>query len=65
MGNLFDSIFDRLLPDGAWTLLFWMLLWGAFGCFVAVMLLRKTFWVFKSSWKGCCVFLACLTAPCA
>ncbi len=62
LGNLFDSIFDRLLPDGAWTLLFWMLLWGAFGCFVAVMLLRKTFWVFKSSWKGCCVFLACLTA---
>ena len=62
LGNLFDSIFDRLLPDGAWTLLFWMLLWGAFGCFVAVMLLRKTFWVFKTSWKGCCVFLACLTA---
>ena len=62
LGNLFDSIFDRLLPDGAWTLLFWMLLWGAFGCFVAVMLLRKTFWVFKSSWKGCCVFLACLAA---
>ena len=62
LGNLFDDIFDRLLPDGPWTLLFWMLLWGAFGCFVAVMLLRKTFWVFKSSWKGCCVFLACLTA---
>ena len=62
LGNLFDSIFDRLLPDGAWTLLFWMLLWGAFGCFVAVMLLRKSFWVFKSSWKGCCVFLACLAA---
>ena len=62
LGNLFDNIFDRLLPDGAWTLLFWMLLWGAFGCFVAVMLLRKTFWVFKSSWKGCCVFLACLAA---
>ena len=62
LGNLFDSIFDRLLPDGAWTLLFWMLLWGAFGCFVAVMLLRKSFWVFKTSWKGCCVFLACLTA---
>lgn len=62
LGNLFDSIFDRLLPDGAWTLLFWMMLWGAFGCFVAVMLLRKTFWVFKSSWKGCCVFLACLAA---
>ena len=62
LGNLFDSIFDSLLPDGAWTLLFWMLLWGAFGCFVAVMLLRKSFWVFKTSWKGCCVFLACLTA---
>ena len=62
LGNLFNDIFYRLLPDGPWTLLFWMLLWGAFGCFVAVMLLRKTFWVFKTSWKGCCVFLACLTA---
>ena len=62
LGSLFDNIFSSLLPSSAWVLLVWMLIWGAFGCFVAAMLLRKSFWVFKPCWKGCTVFLACLTA---
>ena len=45
-----------------WTLLGWMLLWGAVGCFIAEMLLKKRLWVFKTSWKGCVVFLVCLVA---
>ena len=62
LGTMFDSFFSSLLPRNAWALLVWMLLWGAFGCFVAAMLLHKSFWVFRPCWKGCAVFLACLTA---
>ena len=62
LGTLFDNIFSSLLPRSAWILLAWMLLWGAFGCFVAAMLLHKSFWVFRPCWKGCAVFLAALTA---
>lgn len=62
LGAFFYSIFFTLLPRGAWTLLGWMLLWGAVGCFIAEMLLKKRFWVFKASWKGCVVFLVCLVA---
>ena len=62
LGTLFDNIFSSLLPRSAWVLLAWMLLWGAFGCFVAAMLLHKSFWVFRPCWKGCAVFLAVLTA---
>ena len=62
LGAFFYSIFYTLLPRGAWTLLGWMLLWGAVGCFIAEMLLKKRFWVFKTSWKGCVVFLVCLVA---
>ena len=62
LGTMFDNIFSSMLPSSAWVLLVWMLVWGAFGCFVAAMLLRKSFWVFKPCWKGCAVFLACLTA---
>ena len=62
LGAFFYSIFFTLLPRGAWTLLGWMLLWGAVGCFIAEMLLKKRLWVFKTSWKGCVVFLVCLVA---
>lgn len=62
LGSLFDNIFSSLLPRSAWILLAWMLLWGAFGYFVAAMLLHKSFWVFRPCWKGCAVFLAVLTA---
>ena len=59
-GLFFYSIFYTLLPQGTWTILGWMLLWGAVGWFVAAMLLQKKFWVFKGSWKGCVVLLACV-----
>lgn len=65
LGAFFYSIFYTLLPRGAWTLLGWMLLWGAVGCFIAEMLLKKRFWVFKTSWKGCVIFLVCLVAAMA
>lgn len=52
--------------EGPWTLLVLLLLWGAVGYFVAEMLLRKSFRVFRQGWKGCVVLLACLTgAVCA
>ena len=47
LGTMFDNIFSSLLPRNAWVLLVWMLVWGAFGCFVAAMLRRKSVWVFK------------------
>ena len=62
LGTFFYSIFYALLPTSPWVLLGWMVLWGAVGCFIAEMLLRKRFWVFKTSWKGCVVFLLCLCA---
>ena len=65
LGAFFYSIFYTLLPQGAWTLLGWMLLWGAVGCFIAEMLLKKRLWVFKTSWKGCVIFLVCLVAAMA
>lgn len=62
LGSFFHSIFYSLLPRSPWVLLGWMLLWGAVGYFIAEMLLNKRFWVFKSSWKGCVIFLVCLCA---
>ena len=62
LGETLYSLFSALLPRGAWGLLLMLLLWGAAGYFVAGMLLRKKFWVFRGSWKGCVVLLCCLTA---
>ena len=62
LGVFFYDFFAALLPRGAWGLLLMMLLWGAVGYFVAEMLLRKRFWVFRGSWRGCAVLLCCLTA---
>ena len=62
LGETLYSLFSALLPRGAWGLLLMLLLWGAVGYFVAEMLLRKKFWVFRGSWKGCVVLLCCLTA---
>lgn len=58
-GTLLYEIFRGTLPDGAWTLLVFMLLCGAVGYFVARMLLEKSFRVF-GYWKGCVPFLAVL-----
>lgn len=62
LSTVFYYVLDPLLPRGPWTLLVLMVVWGAAGCFVAEMLLCKSFWVFRGAWKGCVVFLCCLTA---
>lgn len=58
-GTLLYEIFRYALPEGAWTLLVFMLLCGAVGYFLARMLLEKSFRVFHC-WKGCVPFLAAL-----
>lgn len=58
-GSLLYEIFNGALPEGAWTLLVFMLLCGAVGYFLARMLLEKSFRVFRY-WKGCVPFLAAL-----
>ena len=58
-GSLFYEIFCGALPEGAWTLLVFMLLCGAAGYFLARMLLEKSFRVLHH-WKGCVPFLAAL-----
>ncbi|MGM9606192.1 MAG: hypothetical protein ACI3XJ_01665 [Oscillospiraceae bacterium] len=58
-GCLLYEIFCGALPEGAWTLLVFMLLCGAAGYFLARMLLEKSFRVFHH-WKGCVPFLAAL-----
>lgn len=60
-GSFLYSMFAYLLPDSAWSLLILMLLCGAVGYFAAEMFLQKSFRVFKR-WKGCVVFLLCLSA---
>ena len=60
LGETLYSLFSALLPRGAWGLLLMLLLWGAAGYFVAEMLLRKKFRVFRDSWRGCAALLACL-----
>ena len=62
LGLFLYSIFHYSLPDSAWVLLGFMLLSGAIGYFIAEMLLRKRFWVFRQSWKGCLVLLVCVAA---
>ena len=62
VGQVFYEFFAYALPKGGWTLLVFLLLWGAAGYFVAEMLLQKTFWVFRGSWKGCVALCLVLTA---
>lgn len=59
LGTLLFELFRYNLSDSAWTLLFFMLLWGAIGYFVAEMLLEKSFRVLHM-WKGCVPFLCAL-----
>lgn len=56
---LYEMFRGTLLPEGAWTLLVFMLLCGAVGYFLARMLLEKSFRVLHC-WKGCVPFLAAL-----
>ena len=58
-GTVMYEIFTGSLPETVWTLLFFMLVCGAAGYFIARMLLEKSFRVFRQ-WKGCAAFLAVL-----
>ena len=62
VGQVFYQFFAYALPEGGWTLLVFLLLWGAVGYFVAEMLLQKSFWVFRGGWKGCVALCLVLTA---
>ncbi len=62
IGQLLYQFFAYALPKGGWTLLCFLLVWGAAGYFVAEMLLQKRFWVFRGSWKGCVALCLVLTA---
>lgn len=53
------------IPSGTWSILVVLLLCGALGYFVAEMLLRKSFRVFKRSWRGAAVFSVLLIAAVA
>ena len=60
-GMFFYFMFSDVVPEGAWSLLAFMLICGAAGYFIASMLLAKSFRVLRK-WKGCVVFLAVLAA---
>ena len=60
LGSVCYLLFVPALPEGVWTLLAFLLLWGAVGYFVARMLLDKSFWVFRKGWPGCLALLAAL-----
>ena len=49
----------------AWVLLAFLLVCGAVGYFAAEMLLKKSFRIFSTSWKGLLVFALCMTAAMA
>ena len=59
LGLLLDMIF---MAQGPWALLFFMVLSGAIGYFVAAMFLRKTFRVFNRGWLGLGIFSLVLCA---
>lgn len=60
-GTVMFEIFSGALPETAWTLLFFMMVCGAVGYFIAQMLLEKSFRVF-GKWRGCGAFLVVLAA---
>jgi len=63
-GTFLYSFLFGALPDNAWAILAFLLLWGLVGYFAAEMLLRKSFRVFRRSWKGACAFALALAVGC-
>lgn len=61
-GSLFYAIFDNMLRESIFGMLFFLLLFGFLSFLAAEMLLQKSFRVLKKSWKGCVVFLLIVTA---
>ncbi|MPM05228.1 hypothetical protein SDC9_51516 [bioreactor metagenome] len=64
-GSLLFQMFMSVLPNKAWSMLFFLLLCGAISYFAAEMLLERSFRVFKKSWKGGVVFLIIIAAATA
>lgn len=62
IGTFLWSVFlPQVSHSILWSLLFFLLLTGALGYFIAEMLLCKSFRVFRQGWKGCLCFLVLLT----
>ena len=62
IGTFLWSVFlPQVSHSILWSLLFFLLLTGALGYFIAEMLLCKSFRVFRQGWKGCLCFLILLT----
>ena len=57
---LWSLFFPGFVQQKMWALLFFLLLCGALGYFVAEMLMHKTFRVFRLCWKGVLPLLAAL-----
>lgn len=61
LGGYLTSLFINIVPKGIWGTLIFLLLGGVVGYFAAEMLLKKSFKVFRQSWKGAgavCLVLA-------
>ncbi|NCE63805.1 ABC transporter permease [Pseudoflavonifractor sp. 524-17] len=56
LGTFFWSLFFLASTNSAWPLLLFMLFTGVWGYFVAEMLMRKSFRVFRKSWPGGAAF---------
>ncbi|MDF2838690.1 MAG: hypothetical protein K0S60_393 [Evtepia sp.] len=61
-GNIFYQVLPSLFSRGIASMLFFLLLWGVIGYFVAEMLLQKSFRVIRKSYKGCLVVMVLLSA---
>ena len=58
-GQVLYAMFYGAIPEGAWSMLVFLLICGAVGYFIASMLLAKSFRVLRR-WKGCVAFLIVL-----
>lgn len=65
LGMALLSLLDDLLPLNSLVIVLMMLLCGLLGYFAAEMLLRKSFRVFRRSWKGAAAFCLILSLTCA
>jgi len=60
LGTFFWTLFFNSSAHTVWSLLLFMLFTGVWGYFVAEMLMRKTFRVFRESWPGGAAFALAL-----
>lgn len=57
-------VYEALDMDGIVPLLVCLVFWAVAGYFAALMLLNKSFRVFRQGWKGCTVMVCALLALC-